>query len=171
MRPLLVRRQTFPESGFFRFFPPCEPSAASRRCRVLTCLPCTGKVLPRVKTNNPAIDGGDRRSLWPLPVDRGRRLIVQRWLDPRAGVTRKVTLPAVPRVRYAAISLAIDLLLLHPAPSPFPTHGIEAAPTSIQADAHPRGSQRVGTGQARALGPWIRGEDGRLRPDQRALQG
>jgi hypothetical protein len=129
------------------------------------------KVLPRVKTNNPAIDGGDRRSLWPLPVDRGRRLIVQRWLDPRAGVTRKVTLPAVPRVRYAAISLAIDLLLLHPAPSPFPTHGIEAAPTSIQADAHPRGSQRVGTGQARALGPWIRGEDGRLRPDQRALQG
>jgi hypothetical protein len=42
MRPLLVKRQTFPESGFFRFFPPCEPSAASRRCRVLTCLPCTG---------------------------------------------------------------------------------------------------------------------------------
>jgi hypothetical protein len=42
MRPLLVTRHTLPESGFFRFFPPCEPSAASRRCGVLTCFPYTG---------------------------------------------------------------------------------------------------------------------------------
>jgi hypothetical protein len=42
MRPLLVKRQTVPESGSFRFFPPCELSAASSRCRVLTSFPCAG---------------------------------------------------------------------------------------------------------------------------------
>src|SRR4030095_925153 len=42
MRPLLVKRQTSPESGSFRFFPQCEASAASSRCRVLTSFPCAG---------------------------------------------------------------------------------------------------------------------------------
>src|SRR5262249_10341127 len=36
MRHLLVKRQTLPESGLFRFFPQWVPRAASSRCCVLT---------------------------------------------------------------------------------------------------------------------------------------
>ena len=43
MRPPLVKRPTTPVSGFFRFFSRLwVPGVVSRRCRVLTCLLCTG---------------------------------------------------------------------------------------------------------------------------------
>ena len=129
------------------------------------------KVLPRVKTNNPSIAGGDRRSLGPLPVDRCRRVRGQRLMAPLAGVKRTIPLHAVQRFRHAAILLARDRRIRHTAPEPFHNQVLDDATTSSPADAHPLGSPRVGQGQARARGPWIGGEEGRRRPDPRALQG
>jgi hypothetical protein len=42
MRPLLVKRQTAPESGFFSFFPPCEFQRDRPSVSCLTCLPYSG---------------------------------------------------------------------------------------------------------------------------------
>src|SRR5918999_4333566 len=92
-------------------------------------------------------------------------------MEPLAVVKLHVPPPAVHRFRHAAVILAIDLLILHAAPSPFYKDVLEDSPTSIPADAKPTRQQRLGQRQARALGPLIGGEDCRRRPAQSPLQG
>jgi hypothetical protein len=82
MRPLFVQRHTFPESGSFRFFPPCELRAASRRGRVLPSCPCAGAHHPwrhhtRMAVQSPRAGRwqrtvgvllGDRAIMWCPPT-------------------------------------------------------------------------------------------------------
>ena len=128
-------------------------------------------MLPRIKTKNPSIEGGDGCPVLSLPVDRCRCVIVQRWMEPFTVVQRKGPPQALNRVRPAARILERDRLLLHTAPAPFHHDVIEDSPPSIQAEEPPTRQPRLGPRQARELDPWIGVEAVRRRPDQSTLKG